>query len=557
MRVLFLYVSTNMCRDGDLWFYDEGVAAAVAELRLRGHDAALRLVRPGETTADLKSWVDAQRQEPGTPPLLCFLTSVHFSAYAHDIPDTFLGVTDLGPGTGLRTAFAGLWATLNADALLDHPGVDLVVRGELDAALPDLCDALASGRSPHGLPNVWSQDGATRHRPALRPLVQDLDERPLPARDLLPIAEHANERDGILTVLASRGCPMACEFCTHVVLRKAYDVRPATYMRFKSVDRIFSEIHDARRRMPDLWGIYFHDDMFLISEPWRREFFARYRDEVGLEFGCNLVIGQIREDLIAQLAAAGCSHVLVGVESGSPRMREKILGKPLEDERIVAAIRLCQRHGLRVKCYALIGSPGEDRSELVRSLKGFARYAPDMVQVQVWLAHETSELLDKGREAAAIGRRLYERSEDRQAWRLKFYFHAYQRYIALYMLLAEEARHAPFRARIARALVTLSIRLPFAPDMLATHDWGGRRRWPDQLRPLAVRLLRLFGGRLAARLLGASGALDDRLSADYLKPDSVAEGLSGWRGNARLDRRKQAARQPSGRTASATAQAIA
>jgi len=24
MKVLFLYVSTNMCRDGDLWFHDEG-----------------------------------------------------------------------------------------------------------------------------------------------------------------------------------------------------------------------------------------------------------------------------------------------------------------------------------------------------------------------------------------------------------------------------------------------------------------------------------------------------------------------------------------------------
>ena len=57
---------------------------------------------------------------------------------------------------------------------------------------------------------------------------------------------------------------MSCEFCTHIVLRKAYDVSPGQYMRTKSVDRLFAEIHDARARMPEIWVIYFHDDMFLM-----------------------------------------------------------------------------------------------------------------------------------------------------------------------------------------------------------------------------------------------------------------------------------------------------
>ena len=78
MRVLFLYVSTNMSRDGDLWYYDEGLATAAAVLRQRGHDAVLRMVGPAQDEAGLADWVT--EQAAGERVLLCFLTSIHFSA---------------------------------------------------------------------------------------------------------------------------------------------------------------------------------------------------------------------------------------------------------------------------------------------------------------------------------------------------------------------------------------------------------------------------------------------------------------------------------------------
>jgi radical SAM superfamily enzyme YgiQ (UPF0313 family) len=440
--------------------------------------------------------------------------------------------------------FVGIWATLNAEALLRRGGVDLVGRGEVDDTVADVCDALESGRPVADVANVWSLDeqGAIR-RSGLRPLVQDLDGLPMPARDLLPVARHANERDGILTVLASRGCPMKCSFCTHVVMRDAYDVRPASYMRYKSVDRVFAEIRAARALMPQIWGIYFHDDIFFLQPQWKREFLARYPREIGLPFGCNLVIGQARDELLAELAAAGCDHLLIGVESGSEERRRKIMDKPLDDAEIEAVASRCRRHGIRAKYYALIGAPDETRAELVKSLKGFARYGSDMVQVQAWLAHETSALLEKDPAAAAISRRMYETGAgDRGVRRLKFYFHHYQRYVALYRLLARETRW-PRRRRLIRALVTLSVRLPCAPELLAGHGWDGRARWPLRLRGFGLLALRALGapGRW---LLDEVPVLERRLAADYLKPAGLVrlpdEADTGWTGDSRLDRRRTA-----------------
>ena len=61
MRVLFLYVSTNMSRDGELWFYDEGLASTVTDLRSRGHESAFRMVGPHDGMDDLASWIEAER----------------------------------------------------------------------------------------------------------------------------------------------------------------------------------------------------------------------------------------------------------------------------------------------------------------------------------------------------------------------------------------------------------------------------------------------------------------------------------------------------------------
>ena len=210
-----------------------------------------------------------------------------------------------------------------------------------------------------------------------------------------------------------------------------------------------------------------------------------------------------------------------------------MFSKPLSDAQILEALRLCRSHGIFVKFYALLGGPEETRKDLMESFKGFARYCADMVQAQVWMAHETSDLLKLDRRAADVAKRQYDPRGDRAAWRLKFYFHYFHRYVALYHLLAREKS---LRSRIARAFVTLSVRLPFAPELLKTRDWGGEPRWPRHLRFLK-RLAVWSLGDLGRRLQRDLGPLEQRLAGDYMRPEGVVTPSEGWHGASRLDRR--------------------
>ena len=115
-----LYVSTNMSRDGRLWYYDEGAASLAASLEAAGHAVAFHMVSPSDGEDEVGAWVEAQRAEPERT-LIVFLTSLLFSAYGHDVPDALRPALCLRERTGIVTAMAGLYATLNTEDLLAHP----------------------------------------------------------------------------------------------------------------------------------------------------------------------------------------------------------------------------------------------------------------------------------------------------------------------------------------------------------------------------------------------------------------------------------------------------
>jgi hypothetical protein len=537
MKVLFLYVSTNMCRDGDLWYYDEGAASVAACLRAAGHDAAFRMVRDDDSLEGLRAWVTRECGDGNA--ILLFLTSLMFSAYGHDLPQQLPLVAGLGAATGVPVGFAGIHATLNPEAVLALPGIDFVARGEIERALPEFCDALESGRPITGIANFWLKTPHGIQRNALRPLIDDLAALPLPARDLLPNAQMANERDGILTVIAMRGCPMDCNFCSNPVLKRLY-AGNGGYTRFKPVGYVIKEIQAARRADPSIRAVFFHDDIFALHGAWAREFFARYPVEVGLPFGCNLVVGQASQALASDLRRAGCRQVQIGVESGSAYLRNEVLNKQLTDAVIERAIRQFQRAGIHVKLFAMMGLPQESRARYRESVRNLARWRPDMVQIQVWEAHEGSDLT--GRDAAAVAQAggHYRPGRDRRQWRRKFYFRWFHRYVALYEALDALASRRPLAARLLRPLVTASIRFRYAPELLMTHDWDGRLRWPGRLgrNPL----LRAAARRLFGRFWGDVRARESRLAAVYIWPAELGPppGGRGWSGSYRTDAREVA-----------------
>ncbi|AMV71003.1 radical SAM domain-containing iron-sulfur cluster-binding oxidoreductase [Desulfuromonas sp. DDH964] len=132
-------------------------------------------------------------------------------------------------------------ATAAPEALLAADGFQLLVRGEGEAALAELCRGLAAGEPPAALPglSLLTPDGII-HGPERTPALPTELPSPWLTGVLRP-----TEGGGILWETA-RGCPFACDYC--------YDGRGTSGVRHFPAERLQAELRlFARSGASQVW----------------------------------------------------------------------------------------------------------------------------------------------------------------------------------------------------------------------------------------------------------------------------------------------------------------
>ncbi len=288
--------------------------------------------------------------------------------------------------------------SLPEEVLGDHPEIDIVVIGEGEITMRELCDAMdSSGKvdydSIQGLA-FRKEDGQIIKSPP-RPLIMDLDSLPLPARDLLPMKNynvqiHLSSVRGIkASMISSRGCPGQCAFCAiHLTMGRKTRVR--------SVESVVGEMEHLVYQYKAKY-IQFYDDTFTIN-------YQRVLDI------CNLIIKRklkvkwfaharvntVDENLLRLMKRAGCAHVSFGIESGNQTILKTIKkGTTLEQAR--KAVSVCQRAGIKTLTTFMIGNPGETQ-ETVRDTIDFAiELNPDIAVFSILVPLPGTEVYNKYR----------------------------------------------------------------------------------------------------------------------------------------------------------------
>ena len=279
--------------------------------------------------------------------------------------------------------WGGVFATLVPQAAAGQ--CDMVLRGEGERTLPDLLDRLESGAEWRDLPGVayWDPEGRLVENP-LPPLEQDLDQLGAPAigRGAYYVIEGDRCRRGdpqlgafTYELSASRGCPFQCSYCSSVCLRRLYPGQ--RYIRFRSVDSVMDELNEAKRRLPRLRVVHFWDEIFSDEPGWVEAFARRYKEEIGLPFRIWGHPLKVHERVIRHLVDAGLNQIVVGIQSGSPRVRREVFHRNESQEQIRNAAQILHQCRVpRIVYDLMLCHPferPEDRAqtlELCRTLPG-------------------------------------------------------------------------------------------------------------------------------------------------------------------------------------------
>ena len=250
-------------------------------------------------------------------------------------------------------ALGGPHVTFTAEETLGTmPQVDVVARGEGDQILVELVRALETGDRLERVPGIsFRRDGQIVETLAPPPL--DVTTLPMPAFHLLPMDHYRWPELGgtFATVLASRGCPFKCTFCSEWPFWRGgwrpYDPE----MIIEQLDVLVN--HYGRR------NIWFGDDCLNVNGDHMAsicEGILRRGIDVHWYYQGRADLLVKYKDLLPLMRRAGNRMVQIGIEASTDGQRDE-LNKQLRTETIKEAVRLLRQHDIVCQGMMIVGLP--------------------------------------------------------------------------------------------------------------------------------------------------------------------------------------------------------
>ena len=270
--------------------------------------------------------------------------------------------------------FGGIHVTMDPVQTLMQDEVDLICVGEGEEALAEL---LAKG-SPDGVRNIGRKENG---RPVIEPLRPYTDISKLPFKDyeIFDFQKMIDAKDGWVGLTASRGCPFRCTYCLNhkiIEIYKGSGHMPRAYVRRHTVDQMIEEIEYLLQNYSRITMFIFDDDIFTFDKAWLKEFTERYKSLTDLPFVCNAHARIFDDETAYLLKNAGCRIVKFGLESGSDRIRRKVLQRYMTNRHIEDAFATADKHGLHTSAFVMLGLPYETIDDIRETIELLAAIKP-------------------------------------------------------------------------------------------------------------------------------------------------------------------------------------
>jgi magnesium-protoporphyrin IX monomethyl ester (oxidative) cyclase len=275
-----------------------------------------------------------------------------------------------------KIALMGLHPSSRPNECLRQANVDFVIIGEQEITTLELADTLEKDafedlKNVKGLGFIENNELLIT---APRPVIDDLDLLPFPARHLLPMKEFfeaakkipisGNLKKPSIRMLTTRGCPYGCIFCSnHIIMGRKW--------RARSAENVVAEIEHIVKAY-GIRQIDFLDDNIAFD----RERLVKI---------CNTLIEKrlniewctpngVRADaldpqLLALMHKSGCKKILIAPESGVQRIVDDVIKKKQSLQRVEDAVSAAHKVGIKVGCFFILGMIGETKEDMKHTIQ--------------------------------------------------------------------------------------------------------------------------------------------------------------------------------------------
>lgn len=263
-------------------------------------------------------------------------------------------------------------------------GLDMIVKGEGEGPIVEICNRLKNNQNFENLKGVYLKQDYNRVTLTKPNRIEDLMSIPYPAWEVFPLKEYNDNNFswGVsyavsLPIIATRGCPYECTFCSSPEMwGRNYSMR--------TVESVIDEIEYLKNSF-GVTNIDFYDLTAILKKEWIvklcKEIIKR-----GLKITFQIPGGTRSEAIDYEVAIllkqAGCKNITYAPETGSVRMLKEVK-KKVKLSSMLNSIKASNQAGLIIKLNIIIGYPNERIYDLFGTLWF-------LIKASFYGAHDTS-----------------------------------------------------------------------------------------------------------------------------------------------------------------------
>lgn len=350
MRVLLIPASLDFF---PMYAAPLGEAYIAAYIQKQGHEVEiLDLALHEDIEKDISNAID--RFDPEVIgmsirniDIACYPATMFFYPPAKDAVLYVKQITDV------PIILGGSGFSIFAEEILRDIPHDIGVFGEGELVFAEILKRIERGEDPRSLPKgvcYIDNNGNYIQNPPWR--VENLDELPLPARELLNNDEYKLvDGRAIGNIQTHRGCPFKCIFCSYKYLE-------GHTMRYRSPEMIAEELEVMVNNF-GIPNVFITDSVLNLNYTHLKDTCELIKDRrIDVKWGCNYRADNNFLKILPLMKESGADHFAIGVDS----LSESVLAKMQKGNKkadIIQTTKKCTELEIEQFLSVMLGAPGE------------------------------------------------------------------------------------------------------------------------------------------------------------------------------------------------------
>lgn len=249
------------------------------------------------------------------------------------------------------------------------PEVDFCAIGEGEETLVDLIKAIEESSDLTQVDGIALRVNGAPHRNSPRKRKKYLDEFALPDWDKIPVQNYLSAGYSFTTInrrsmpiLASRGCPFTCSFCTSPQMW-------GTQLYFRNAKSVVDEIEFYYKKY-QIEHVDFCDIVGILNETWATELLTLLKERnlpVTWLHGAGTRSEILNEKMLDLFKDSKALRIFYAPESGSKTTIKKIR-KRVDLDKIKRSMGFANQRGLSMRSSLIFGFPNQTIKEAFENI---------------------------------------------------------------------------------------------------------------------------------------------------------------------------------------------